>query len=177
MNLKYEELSERFAKLTSNRSDNGLCCVRQWNGAPECCVQVSLNDSCNVVSETELKLIQEGEIWEYDLSGVLFPDEGFRYVKIGKFWFLHVVQWQLVAKSLHLGLLAGVLENTSHPTRPVMSGGDVVDVVALEACIGEWAMDDLRGKRDEFLLLWMDAVDMVGVKPYYPQLDMAGVKL
>jgi hypothetical protein len=104
----------------------------------------------------------------FEQNGLLLKPHGPKWPKVfdGKVW-----DAQLLTNSLRDGLISTVLENVAHPTRPVLSTNGVVGVCSVYDCVAEYAAPELRAKYERFRDLWRAAVELTGIKPYYPVLD------
>jgi hypothetical protein len=132
--------------------DTARCCMDVRDGSPFCCYSVG--------DGAELTFTQE----EVRLLGVpMVKRRDDSMLVMDRSWWTR----ERIEISMHNGLLARTLECSSHPTRPVVQDGLVVDVVVVDACNSDIAFDRYVQNSDILLSLWQKAVLELGVKPYY----------
>ena len=165
MAYSYKIICKKFGELTRRRSASGLCCTKVIAGVPLCCSTL-VDGTCKLeFTKLELDLVC-GADWAQR-----FEENGLRLVPMGSDWpevyYGEVCDRQLMTDSLRDGLLSTVLENVSHPTRPILSsdGRSVVGVASVYDCIAEYAATELRGNYEQFRDLWSAAVELTGLKP------------
>lgn len=149
---EYLAISAEFGRLTRSKWPHGWCCQKVRHGAPECCYQI--------VDGAELTFTT-AEIAVLRLPAVRQREDGM--------WVLDRRHWtpRQIGTSLHKGILADVIECRSHPTRPVVEHGTVVDVVAVAGCNRDVGWEAYQAYASQFRRLWQEVVWALGVKPYY----------
>lgn len=150
---EYYELTEQFRELTAAKwPETQRCCRVVRDGVPQCCFQ--LVDGAPLTFTD-----REVEFLGLDVPVVRRPDG--MWVVNRALWGRE--QWEA---SLHKGWLSLVLENSSHPTRPLLQDSELVGVVVIDGCnaeIGEYA-----AHKDRLFELWEQAL-VLGPKPYYAE--------
>jgi hypothetical protein len=141
-----------FKEITSAKSESGVCCNIVYDEVPECCFKV--------ISGEELTFTME-EIVVLALPMVKLRDDSM--LVLDRSWWTP----ERISASLYDGSLDLSLECASHPTRPVVVNGLVVDVVVIDGCNSDAAFDRYVQHSDVLLSLWQKAVIELGVKPYY----------
>jgi hypothetical protein len=171
MTQDYWAVCKEFSRLTTQRNtESGRCCRKTVDGIPQCCAALVDGTDSLQFTTSELDLICGADSARLQ---TICEQNGLLLVPCGPEWpnvFRgRVSNAQLLTKSLHDGLLSTVLENVSHPTRPVLSddGGSVVGVASVHDCIAEYACSELRAAYVHFRDLWRSAVELTGIKPYY----------
>lgn len=153
--LQYRLIVAQFREITSIvHESSGRCCRLVRDGAPECCFQIA--DGADLTfTEYEMRLIG----WP---SNVMVE-------RADGMWVLDREWWspEKILTSTHVGALADTLECASHPTRPVIRDGEVVDVVVINGCNTDIGLGQYVLARDRLLSLWQRAVALTGIKPYY----------
>ena|ERR1700739_3439207 len=175
MTHDYRAICKEFSRLTAWRStESGRCCRKTVDGIPQCCAGIVAGTESLQFTTSELDLICGADSSRLQ---TIFEQNGLLLIPGGPKWpnvfYNKVLDSQLVEKSMHDGLLSTVLENVSHPTRPVLSddGGSVVGVASVDDCIAEYASSELRAEYVHLRDLWRSAVELTGIKPYYPVLS------
>jgi hypothetical protein len=175
MAYDYWAICKEFSGLTARRStESGRCCRKTFDGVPRCCAFLVDGSERLQFTASELDLICDADPSRLQ---TICEQNGLSFVSCAPEW--PNVFWgrmsdsQLLRKSLHDGLLSTMLENVSHPTRPVLSddGSSVVGVSSVRDCIAEYASSELRAEYVHFRDLWRAAVELTGIKPYYPFLN------
>ncbi len=154
----YDEIVARFRSVTSLKGANGFCCARTVVGVPECCAHIGVSQELTF-TEAEVRLLGWWDIVVADPHGT------------GMF-ILDKTHWtpELIGRSIHDGDLAFTLECAAHPTRPIVEFGEVIGVVAIDACNAEnvpEALDVYREHRLGLTADWQAAVTLLGEKPWY----------
>jgi hypothetical protein len=151
-----------------------MCCRKTVGGVPWCCATLVDGTEKLQFTKIELDLICGADASKhksvFEQNGLLLMPRGPKWPEV---FYGRVLDAQLLTNSLRDGLLSTVLENVSHPTRPVLSTNrnSVVGVASVYDCIAEYAAPELRAEYVQFRDLWRDAVELTGTKPYYPLLD------
>lgn len=168
----YLEVVREFRKITSKVLwPNGRCCKRTFGpaGTPECCEQVAQGARLYFTGHEVDILTYRG----MDSGSFTQPGGSLDWDMT---WDIdrNVVTPQEIRRSLWTGLLADTIESASHPTRPVIGmDGEVIGVVAVEACNGVLAMHWYREYRVELRELWVRALGLTdGLKEYYVTHDL-----
>jgi hypothetical protein len=179
MTYDYWEICREFRRLTAQRSaESGMCCRKTVGGVPWCCATLVDGTERLQFTKAELGFIAGADESKHEMvlkqNGLLLKPSGrpkWPEVFIGKVW-----DAQLLTNSLRDGLLSAVLENVAHPTRPVLSanGSSVVSVGSVHDCVAEYAAHELRSNYILFRDLWRAAVELTGIKPYYPYRSLPG---
>ncbi len=150
--IQYAQMVSSFKALTSGKSESGTCCMVAHDGVPECCFKV--------IHGEELTFTEE-EVRVLGLPMVLRRLDGM-FVLDRTWW-----SEERIAESLYNGVLDRTLESASHPTRPVVRDGLVVDVVVINGCNADAMLEKYRSHSDILLSLWQAAVMNLGTKSYY----------
>lgn len=149
----YQALVGEFAIITEGTGVSGRCCdVVSPDGVPECCQK-----------------ILDGEELTFTSSEIAFGRIPFMTQREDGMFVLDRRRWSYrkIKMSLKEGLLARTLECASHPTRPVVQDGKVVDVVVIDGCNSKLNFNKYVVFYEQLVKLWQIAVDRYGMKPYY----------
>lgn len=175
MTYDYWAVCKEFGRLTARRhTESDRCCRKTVDGVPLCCASLIDGTESLQFTTSELDLICGADPSRLqticEQNGLLLVPRGPNWPNI---FYHRVLDAQLLTKSLRDGLLSTLLENVSHPTRPVLSddGGSVVGVASVSDCIAEYASSELRAEYVNLRDLWQSAVELTGIKPYYPVLS------
>lgn len=160
----YAAICAAFSGLTDIQSDlTGVCCLDvDKHCAPKCCYTLT-NGTCHLTfTDLEMKIIR-------DIPGSNPVENGisYQFYPAEHYWRADVRDVKKMRQSLKDGVLSKTLECVSHPTRPILKDGVVTGVAVVHDCMAEYALDELRKNKDDFIWLWQKAVDLLGVKPYY----------
>jgi len=134
---------------------SGRCCENVRDGSPECCYQIA--DGADLTfTKKEIAILN----WDQKM---------FSYRKRGEVFILNRDVWtpEAILKETNDGMLANTLECASHPTRPIIIQKTVVGVAVINACNRDIALTKYAELRSELMDLWVRAVKLTGVKPYY----------
>lgn len=160
----YTALCASFSALTNIQNDiTGVCCMEtDKHGAPKCCYTLTDGTCSLTFTDTEMQIITQ-------LPGSRAMDNGvfFKYLTVPGYWKAEIRDVKKMRASLNDGFLSKTLECVSHPTRPVIENGKVINVAVVNDCIAEYAFDTLKEYASDFLWLWQQAVNLLGEKPYY----------
>lgn len=160
----YAAICASFAGLTDIQSDlTGVCCLEtDKHGAPKCCYTLTEGTCHLTFTDVEMQIIT-------GLPGSSPIENGvwYQHFPATKLWQADVRDVKKMRASLKDGFLAKTLECVSHPTRPVIENGVVVNVAIVKDCMAEYAADTLKENASDFLWLWQQAVNLLGVKSYY----------
>jgi hypothetical protein len=150
--IQYAQMVSSFSAITHGVGESGRCCEKVRHGIPECCYQV-VDGAELTFTEEEVRVIGVPMVLR-KLDGVFVLD---------RTWW----DAERLADSMHNGMLSRTLECASHPTRPVVRDGLVVDVVVINGCNADLMLEKYRRHSDILLSLWQAAVMNLGMKPYY----------